>query len=150
MESIGFKPGADTKGPKIVPLKLYLCEPGKDDTPIACFNLSDKQELQKACEKRYKITENLEFCLMLEVQINQQVSCLRYVQKTTRMGIPDTFKHVIGSRMASDKPCIFELSRKQAPSGMLFRGDYSVHCILTDDESKDPHFDFKWKMEVVK
>jgi hypothetical protein len=38
---------------------------------------------------------------------------------------------------------------EEAPSGMLYRGDYSVSSLFTDDD-KNVHLKWEWKFEISK
>lgn len=43
----------------------------------------------------------------------------------------------------------YNTAQETAPSGMLYRGDYKVHSLFTDDD-KNKHLEWEWMFEIKK
>jgi len=108
-------------------------------------------DISRLKDQKFKIKEGIGYKIRIDFIVQREiVHGLKYVQKTTRKGIPvDTMTHMVGSYAPKHEIQSYTTPQEEAPSGMLFRGDYSVNSHFTDDD-KNTHLKWDWKFEISK
>jgi len=131
---------------KVIVKKLALLSDGIPDKELDLTG-----ELTKLKEQKFKIKEGVQYKIRIDFIVQREiVHGLKYVQKTYRKGIPvDTMTHMVGSYGPKVDIQSYTTPLEEAPSGMLFRGDYSVSSNFTDDD-KNSHLKWEWKFEICK
>jgi len=131
---------------KVIVKKLALVVDGMSDKELDLTG-----ELTKLKEQKFKIKEGVQYKIRIDFIVQREiVHGLKYVQKTYRKGIPvDTMTHMVGSYGPKVDIQSYTTPLEEAPSGMLFRGDYSVSSNFTDDD-KNSHLKWEWKFEICK
>lgn len=126
--------------------KLALVVEGRDDLVLDLTK--DLAEIKK---KKFVIKEGIKFCIRIDFIIQREiVAGLKYVQKTTRAGIPvDNMTHMVGSYAPKATLQSYVTPPEDAPHGMMGRGSYHVYSLFTDDD-KHKHLQWEWTLEVKK
>jgi len=108
-------------------------------------------DLSKLKEQKFRIKEGIPYKIRIDFLVQREiVHGLKYVQKTSRKGITvDTMTHMVGSYAPKTEWQSYTTPQEEAPSGMLYRGDYSVTSNFTDDD-KNIHLKWEWKFEIGK
>lgn len=97
--------------------------------------------LKEGCQYRVKIY----FYVQREI-----VTGLKYVQKTHRKGIQvDKTNFMVGSYGPKKDLQSYQTPLEDAPSGMMYRGTYSIKSLFTDDD-KHEHLAWEWNLEIKK
>jgi len=132
---------------RVIVKKLALVVDGMADKELDLTG--DLSELKK--QNKIRIKEGITYRLRIDFMVQREiVHGLKYVQKTSRKGIPvDTISQIMGSYAPKTEIQSFTTANEEAPSGMLYRGDYSVSSTFTDDD-KNIHLKWDWKFEISK
>jgi len=148
--------GAATKGEavivdesdqrRVIVKRLALVVEGMEDKTLDLTG-----DLTKLKEQKFKIKEAIQYRIRIDFIVQREiVHGLKYIQKTSRKGIPvDTMSPMVGSYAPKTELQSYITGPEEAPSGMLFRGDYSVSSLFTDDD-KNVHLKWDWKFEISK
>ncbi len=56
---------------------------------------------------------------------------------------------MLGSYAPKSEPYVWKSEDEEVQSGMMFRGQYTITSIFTDDDKQD-HLKFKWSIKIVK
>jgi len=131
---------------RVIVKKLALVVEGMADKEL---DLSG--DISRLKEQKFKIKAGIPYKIRIDFIVQREiVHGLKYVQKTTRKGIPvDTMTHMVGSYAPKHEIQSYTTPQEEAPSGMLYRGDYSVNSHFTDDD-KNTHLKWDWKFEISK
>jgi len=131
---------------KVIVKKLALVVDGMPDKELDLTS-----DLTKLKEQKFKIKEGVFYKIRIDFIVQREiVHGLKYVQKTYRKGIPvDTMTHMVGSYGPKVEIQSYTTPQEEAPSGMLYRGDYSISSNFTDDD-KNVHLKWEWKFEICK
>ncbi|CAL8122640.1 unnamed protein product [Orchesella dallaii] len=131
---------------KVIVKKLALVVDGMADKELDLTS-----DLTKLKEQKFKIKEGVQYKIRIDFIVQREiVHGLKYVQKTYRKGIPvDTMTHMVGSYGPKVEIQSYTTPQEEAPSGMLYRGDYSISSNFTDDD-KNVHLKWEWKFEICK
>jgi len=131
---------------KVIVKKLALVVGGMSDKELDLTG-----ELTKLKDQKFKIKEGVQYKIRIDFIVQREiVHGLKYVQKTYRKGIPvDTMTHMVGSYGPKVEIQSYTTPLEEAPSGMLYRGDYTVSSNFTDDD-KNSHLKWEWKFEICK
>ena len=100
--------------------------------------------------QKFTLKEGSKFKIRIEFFVQRDiVNGLKYVQKTSRMGIPvDKIKHMVGSYGPREEIHSFTTSTETAPAGMALRGSYSVHSLFTDDYGTE-HLKVSLSLKII-
>ena len=81
----------------------------------------------------------MKFRIRIEFFVQREiVTGLKYVQKTTKMGMTvDKMTHMVGSYAPKATHHCFTTPPEDAPSGMVGRGSYHVASLFTDDDKHE-------------
>ncbi|ODM99316.1 Rho GDP-dissociation inhibitor 1 [Orchesella cincta] len=131
---------------KVIVKKLALVVEGMADKELDLTG-----DLTKLKEQKFKIKEGVQYKIRIDFIVQREiVHGLKYVQKTYRKGIPvDTMTHMVGSYGPKVEIQSYTTPQEEAPSGLLYRGDYSISSNFTDDD-KNVHLKWEWKNEICK
>jgi len=131
---------------KVIVKRLALTVEGMPDKELDLTG-----DLSKLKEQKFKIKEGIVYKIRIDFIVQREiVHGLKYVQKTSRKGIPvDTMTNMCGSYGPKTEMQSFTTGPEEAPHGMLYRGDYSVTSTFTDDD-KNIHLKWEWKFEISK
>jgi Rho GDP-dissociation inhibitor len=131
---------------RVIVKKLALVVDGMPDKELDLTG-----DLSKLKQQKFKIKEGIQYRLRIDFVVQREiVHGLKYIQKTSRKGIPvDTMSPIMGSYAPKAEVQSFTTVYEEAPSGMLYRGDYSVASTFTDDD-KNIHLKWDWKFEISK
>ena len=78
------------------------------------------------------------------------VTGLKYVQKTSRMGVTvDKMIHMVGSYAPKTEVQSYTTSVEDAPGGITGRGTYHIYSLFTDDDKKD-YLKWEWYINIKK
>lgn len=137
----------DANNPKNVIVKrLALLVAGRSDMVLELDG--DLGQLKK---QSFSIKEGIQYKIKIEFYVQREiVHGLKYVQKTSRLGVPvDKMTQMVGSYPPKKEIQSFTTNFEEAPSGLLARGEYSVASLFTDDD-KFEHLKWEWSLKVEK
>jgi len=99
----------------------------------------------------FTIKEGVQYRIRIEFYVQHEiVTGLKYVQKTSRKGIQvDKMTHMVGSYAPKKELQSYTTPIEDAPSGMLYRGHYTVTSLFTDDDQNE-HLKWEWAFEIKK
>lgn len=109
-------------------------------------------DLSQLKKQSFSIKEGIQYKIKIEFYVQREiVHGLKYVQKTSRLGVPvDKMTQMVGSYPPKKEIQSFTLQNfEEAPSGLLARGEYSVSSLFTDDD-KFEHLKWEWSLKVEK
>lgn len=108
-------------------------------------------DLGQLKKQSFSIKEGIQYKIKIEFYVQREiVHGLKYVQKTSRLGVPvDKMTQMVGSYPPKKEIQSFTTNFEEAPSGMLARGEYSVSSLFTDDD-KSEHLKWEWSLKVEK
>lgn len=108
-------------------------------------------DLGQLKKQSFSIKEGIQYKIKIEFYVQREiVHGLKYVQKTSRLGVPvDKMTQMVGSYPPKKEIQSFTTNFEEAPSGMLARGEYSVSSLFTDDD-KFEHLKWEWSLKVEK
>jgi len=120
-----------------------------DDRPDVEIDLT--QDLKLIAKKKFVIKEGIKFRIRIDFVVQREiVTGLKYIQKTSRMGVTvDKMKHMVGSYAPKVEPHSYTTPYEDAPAGMAGRGSYHVNSFFTDDDQNN-HLKWEWTIEVKK
>ncbi|KAJ8941614.1 hypothetical protein NQ318_000320 [Aromia moschata] len=126
---------------KVIVKRLVLV--AADRPEIALDLTGDLSQLKK---ETFIIKEGVSYRIRIEFIVQREiVHGLKYVQKTSKMGIPvDKMTHMVGSYAPKTEIQSYTTPPEDAPSGLMARGGYTVHSLFTDDD-KNEHL--KWGVD---
>ncbi|XP_066261763.1 rho GDP-dissociation inhibitor 1 [Euwallacea similis] len=133
--------------PRKVIVKRLVLVP--NDRPELSLDLAG--DLSKLKKETFIIKEGVSYKIRIEFFVQREiVHGLKYVQKTSKMGIPvDKMTHMVGSYAPKTEIQSYTTPSEDAPSGMMARGSYTVHSLFTDDD-KNEHLKWEWTFEIKK
>ncbi|XP_066139800.1 rho GDP-dissociation inhibitor 1 isoform X2 [Euwallacea fornicatus] len=132
--------------PRKVIVKRLVLVP--NDRPELSLDLSG--DLSKLKKETFIIKEGVSYKIRIEFFVQREiVHGLKYVQKTSKMGISDKMTHMVGSYAPKAEIQSYTTPSEDAPSGMLARSSYTVHSLFTDDD-KNEHLKWEWTFEIKK
>lgn len=104
--------------------------------------------------KPFRIKEGVKFIMSCTFKVQHSIlSGLHYVQVVKRAGFKiSKTSEMIGSYAPNtDKQPTYtkKFQEEEAPSGMLWRGHYTVISIFVDDD-KTKHLEFEWSFDITK
>ncbi|XP_044760106.1 rho GDP-dissociation inhibitor 1 [Coccinella septempunctata] len=131
---------------KVIVKKLVLVVA---DRPELSLDLSG--DLSKLKKETFVIKEGVSYKIRIEFIVQREiVHGLKYVQKTSKLGIPvDKMTHMVGSYAPKTEMQSYTTPPEEAPSGLMTRGSYTVHSLFTDDD-KNEHLKWEWTFEIKK
>nr|CAG4642081.1 EOG090X0EJY [Eurycercus lamellatus] len=131
---------------KVLVKKLVLVSEGQTEKTL---DLSG--DLSKLKQAVFTIKEGVQYRIRIEFYVQQEiVTGLKYVQKTYRKGIQvDKMTHMVGSYAPKLEIQSYVTPLEDAPSGMLYRGQYTVTSLFTDDDQHE-HLKWEWSFEIKK
>lgn len=131
---------------KVIVKKLVLIPV---DRPEISLDLTG--DLSKLKKETFVIKEGVSYKIRIEFIVQREiVHGLRYVQKTSKLGIPvDKMTHMVGSYAPKAEMQSYTTPSEDAPSGLMARGSYNVHSLFTDDD-KNEHLKWEWSFEIKK
>ncbi|XP_050294785.1 rho GDP-dissociation inhibitor 1 [Anthonomus grandis grandis] len=131
---------------KVIVKKLVLIPV---DRPEISLDLTG--DLSKLKKETFVIKEGVSYKIRIEFIVQREiVHGLKYVQKTSKMGLPvDKMTHMVGSYAPKTEIQSYTTPAEDAPSGMLARGSYTVNSLFTDDD-KNEHLKWEWTFEIKK
>jgi len=131
---------------RVIVKKLALMVEGRND-----MELDLTGDLSKLKESKFKIKEGVSYKIRIDFIVQREiVHGLKYVQKTSRKVVTvDTMTHMVGSYAPKETIQSYTTPLEEAPSGLLYRGDYSITSVFTDDDKND-HLKWEWKFEISK
>lgn len=108
-------------------------------------------DLSKLKDSPITIKEGVQYRLKIQFRVQREiVAGLRYFQSTYRKGVRvDKSPFMVGSYGPKTDPHVYQTPIEDAPSGMLFRGNYSVKSKFTDDDKKI-YLEWEWAFHVKK
>ncbi|KAL3081317.1 hypothetical protein niasHT_039794 [Heterodera trifolii] len=97
------------------------------------------------------VKEGCTYRIRFEFVVQREIICgLKYAHKVSRLGVGVTKElYMLGSYGPRHEPYTYETSPEEAPSGILSRGKYRVHSLITDDD-KNIWLDWSWHIEIAK
>ncbi|XP_045476073.1 rho GDP-dissociation inhibitor 1 [Harmonia axyridis] len=131
---------------KVIVKKLVLVVA---DRPELSLDLTG--DLSKLKKETFTIKEGVSYRIRIEFIVQREiVHGLKYVQKTSKLGIPvDKMTHMVGSYAPKTEMQSYTTPPEEAPSGLMTRGGYTVHSLFTDDD-KNEHLKWEWTFEIKK
>ncbi|XP_060521503.1 rho GDP-dissociation inhibitor 2 [Cylas formicarius] len=119
------------------------------DRPELSLDLT--RDLSKLKKETFTIKEGVSYRIRIEFIVQREiVHGLKYIQKTSKMGIPvDKMTHMVGSYAPKTEMQSYTTPAEDAPSGMVARGTYTVYSLFTDDD-KNEHLKWEWTFEIKK
>lgn len=131
---------------KVIVKRLALCVPERED-----MELDLTGDLSKLKKQVFVIKEGVQYKMRIDFVVQREiVHGLKYVQKTSRMGLPiDRISYMVGSYPPKLELQSYTTPFEEAPSGMMARGTYSVTSLFTDDD-KNEHLKWDWTFEIKK
>jgi|ERR1712071_67249 len=120
-----------------------------DEGPTFELDLTgDISELKK---KTFIIKEGIAYRIRIDFQVQREiVQGLKYVQKTSRLGIQvDKMVQMVGSYAPREDMQSFMTPKEDAPEGMAQRGTYTVKSLFTDDDGNE-YLKWEWTFEIKK
>ncbi|CAO1331381.1 unnamed protein product [Diamesa serratosioi] len=110
-----------------------------------------ESDLSKLKKQTFTIKEGIQYKIRIDFFTQREiVHGLKYVQKTYRLGVPvDKMSQMIGSYPPKMEIQSYTTPFEEAPSGMLARGEYTVHSLFTDDD-KAEHLKWEWSFKIEK
>ncbi|KAJ8979968.1 hypothetical protein NQ317_013716 [Molorchus minor] len=131
---------------KVIVKRLVLV--ATDRPEIALDLTGDLSQLKK---ETFIIKEGVSYRIRIEFIVQREiVHGLKYVQKTSKLGIPvDKMTHMVGSYAPKNDIQSYTTPPEDAPSGLMARGSYTVHSLFTDDD-KNEHLKWEWTFEIKK
>jgi len=132
---------------RVIVKKLALMVEGMPDKQL---ELDLTGDLAKLKETKFKIKEGVQYKIRIDFVVQREiVHGLKYVQKTKRKGIfkEDVMTHMVGSYAPKQEVQSYTTPLEEAPSGILFRGEYTVTSLFTDDD-KNVHLKWEWKFKI--
>uniref|UniRef100_A0A183BKQ1 Rho GDP-dissociation inhibitor 1-like n=1 Tax=Globodera pallida TaxID=36090 RepID=A0A183BKQ1_GLOPA len=99
----------------------------------------------------FSIKEGCSYRIRFEFVVQREiVAGLKYAHKLSRLGVGVNKEvYMLGSYGPRPEPYTYETPSEEAPSGMLSRGKYRVHSLITDDD-KHNWLDWSWYIEIAK
>lgn len=131
---------------KVIVKKLVLVVA---DRPEVSLDLTG--DISKLKKETFAIKEGISYRIRIEFIVQREiVHGLKYVQKTYKMGLPvDKMTHMVGSYAPKTEMQSYTTPPEDAPSGMMARGNYTVHSLFTDDD-KHEHLKWEWSFDIKK
>lgn len=131
---------------KVIVKRLVLV--AADRPEISLDLTGDLSQLKK---ETFVIKEGVSYKIRIEFIVQREiVHGLKYVQKTSKLGIPvDKMTHMVGSYAPKTEIQSYTTPPEDAPSGLMARGGYTVHSLFTDDD-KNEHLKWEWTFEIKK
>lgn len=151
---------------KVIVKKLVLVAA---DRPEIALDLTG--DLSKLKKEKFIIKEGVSYKIRIEFIVQREiVHGLKYVQKTSKIGIPglwmrsgktvfnsylfffrlvDKMTHMVGSYAPKSEMQSYTTPAEDAPSGLMARGSYTVHSLFTDDD-KNEHLKWEWVFDIKK
>lgn len=131
---------------KVIVKKLALCVTGRAD-----MELDLTGDLTVLKKQLFVIKEGVQYRIRIDFVVQREiVHGLKYVQKTSRLGVPvDKMVHMVGSYPPKVEIQSYTTPLEEAPSGLLARGTYAVTSLFTDDD-KNEHLKWDWSFEIKK
>lgn len=131
---------------KVIVKKLVLVV---TDRPEVSLDLTG--DISKLKKETFAIKEGISYRIRIEFIVQREiVHGLKYVQKTYKMGLPvDKMTHMVGSYAPKSEMQSYTTPPEDAPSGMMARGNYTVHSTFTDDD-KHEHLKWEWSFDIKK
>nr|CAG4636554.1 EOG090X0EJY [Eubosmina coregoni]SVE70089.1 EOG090X0EJY [Eubosmina coregoni] len=126
--------------------KLVLVSEGQTEKVLDLSG--DVSQLKSAV---FTIKEGVQYRIRIEFFVQHEiVTGLKYVQKTYRKGIQvDKMTHMVGSYAPKKELQSYTTPLEDAPSGLLYRGNYTVTSLFTDDDQNE-HLKWEWAFEIKK
>ncbi|KAK4014166.1 rho GDP-dissociation inhibitor 1 [Daphnia magna] len=142
-ENIVIEPGNPKK---VLVKKLVLVSEGQTEKTL---DLSG--DLSKLKQTVFTIKEGVQYRIRIEFFVQHEiVTGLKYIQKTYRKGIQvDKMTHMVGSYAPKKDLQSYTTPLEDAPSGLLYRGHYTVSSLFTDDDQNE-HLKWEWSFEIKK
>ncbi|KAK5641015.1 hypothetical protein RI129_009562 [Pyrocoelia pectoralis] len=131
---------------KVIVKKLVLVVA---DRPEVSLDLTG--DISKLKKETFAIKEGISYRIRIEFIVQREiVHGLKYVQKTYKLGLPvDKMTHMVGSYAPKTEMQSYTTPPEDAPSGMMARGNYTVHSLFTDDD-KHEHLKWEWSFDIKK
>lgn len=131
---------------KVIVKKLVLVV---TDRPEVSLDLTG--DISKLKKETFAIKEGISYRIRIEFIVQREiVHGLKYVQKTYKLGLPvDKMTHMVGSYAPKSEMQSYTTPPEDAPSGMITRGNYTVHSLFTDDD-KHEHLKWEWSFDIKK
>ncbi|XP_031355524.1 rho GDP-dissociation inhibitor 1 isoform X1 [Photinus pyralis] len=133
---------------KVIVKKLVLVVA---DRPEVSLDLTG--DISKLKKETFAIKEGISYRIRIEFIVQREiVHGLKYVQKTYKLGLPepvDKMTHMVGSYAPKSEMQSYTTPPEDAPSGMMTRGNYTVHSLFTDDD-KHEHLKWEWSFDIKK
>jgi len=119
------------------------------DRPEIALDLT--RDLSQLKKETFVIKEGVSYRIRIEFIVQREiVHGLKYVQKTSKLGIPvDKMSHMVGSYAPKTEIQSYTTPPEDAPTGLMARGSYTVHSLFTDDD-KNEHLKWEWTFEIKK
>ncbi|KAI9552993.1 hypothetical protein GHT06_020880 [Daphnia sinensis] len=142
-ENIVIEPGNPKK---VLVKKLVLVSEGQTEKTL---DLSG--DLSQLKQTVFTIKEGVQYRIRIEFFVQHEiVTGLKYIQKTYRKGIQvDKMTHMVGSYAPKKDLQSYTTPLEDAPSGLLYRGHYTVSSLFTDDDQNE-HLKWEWSFEIKK
>nr|CAH0107348.1 unnamed protein product [Daphnia galeata] len=108
-------------------------------------------DLSQLKQTVFTIKEGVQYRIRIEFYVQHEiVTGLKYIQKTYRKGIQvDKMTHMVGSYAPKKDLQSYTTPLEDAPSGLLYRGHYTVSSLFTDDDQNE-HLKWEWSFEIKK
>nr|CAG4641243.1 EOG090X0EJY [Eulimnadia texana] len=131
---------------KVLVRKLVLLSEGQPERELDLTG-----DLSKLKSQTFTIKEGVQYKIRIDFHVQHEiVHGLKYVQKTYRKGIQvDKMTHMVGSYAPKKELQSYTTPVEDAPSGLLYRGNYSVTSLFTDDDGNE-HLKWEWTFEIKK
>lgn len=130
----------------VIVKRLSLLVDGRD--PMVLDLSGDLSTIKKTV---FSIKEGVHFKIKIEFFVQREiVAGLKYVQKTTRMGVTvDKMNLMVGSYAPKAEMHSYTTPGEDAPEGRMGRGTYHVNSLFTDDDKKE-YLKWEWNMKIEK
>nr|CAG4650523.1 EOG090X0EJY [Sida crystallina] len=139
---------------KVLVRKLVLVSEGQTEKVLDLTG-----DLSQLKQTVFVIKEGVQYRIRIEFFVQHEiVTGLKYVQKTYRKGIQvnvsfvisvDKATQMVGSYAPKKELQSFITPLEDAPSGLLYRGHYTVNSLFTDDDGHE-HLKWEWAFEIKK
>ncbi|KCV72745.1 hypothetical protein H696_00324 [Fonticula alba] len=141
-----YAPADDPR--RVVVLSMTLSSP---DRPDITLELNSSEKVQELKKLKTIIKEGSTYRISVNFRVQHEiVTGLKFLHVIKRKGITvEKIQEMIGSYAPQLEPHTKSFHPEEAPSGMMFRGNYVGHAKFTDDDG-NIYLEWEWPFEIKK
>ncbi|CAG5114506.1 unnamed protein product [Candidula unifasciata] len=136
----------ETNPNKVIVQKLSLLAEGRDEVFIDLTK--PKEDIKK---ESFTMKEGCKYQIKIYFYVQRDIVVgLRYEQKVSRKGVQvSKMTQMMGSYGPKPELQSFTTATEEAPSGMLYRGNYNIKSRFADDD-QNKYVAWEWNLAVKK